>query len=69
MEVVADDRWRNLVNRHLVTAQVVRNRLTTARLGAPLTAQEVIDGVKLTHEEYINLVELAAIGFANKTLK
>ena len=34
---------------------IVRNRL----MGEPLTAREIIDGVRLSHEEFLELVSLA----------
>ena len=40
----------------MVQENIVRNRLM---YGGPLTAQEIIDGVRLSHEEFLELVSLA----------
>ena len=48
-----------LIASHMIRAQVVRNRLNSHEL---LSAQEIIDGVKLGHEEYLQLVALATAG-------
>jgi hypothetical protein len=51
--VIEDNRELHLIQKHMITAQMVRNRLATG----PLTAQEVIDGVRLSHEEYLDLID------------
>ena len=43
-----------LLRKHLITAFRVETMMSTG-----LTAQDILDGVKLPHEEYIMLVKLA----------
>lgn len=49
-----------IIRKHLVTAQMVKNRLDAAANGEPLTADEIVCGVRLDHAEYLDLVERAA---------
>ena len=42
------------IQQHLTRAQMVRNAIDTG-----LTAQDVLEGVKLSHEEYLDLVRRA----------
>ncbi len=43
-----------ILHKHIITAQMVRNAMKSG-----LTPQEVVDGIRLTHEEYIDLVQRA----------
>lgn len=43
-----------LIQRHITQAQIVRNAISSG-----LTAQDIIEGVKLSHEEYLDLVHRA----------
>lgn len=47
---------RAMAHKMMVQENMVRNRLES---GAPLTAQEVMDGVRLSHEDFILLVRAA----------
>ncbi|MCP4410165.1 MAG: hypothetical protein GY807_20970 [Gammaproteobacteria bacterium] len=47
------------ITQQMATAQHVVNRL---RSKEPLTAEEITTGVRLTHEEYIKLFDLAVYG-------
>lgn len=47
------DRDKLLLEKHMLTAQMVRNRLDS---GVPLSSKEIIDGVRLSHEEYCDLI-------------
>lgn len=49
-------RARNMAMRLQVQENIVRNRLES---GGPLSAQEMNDGVRLTHEEFLYLARLA----------
>lgn len=61
-----ENRQLALLRKHMITAQAVRNRLNSALNGDPLTAQEIIDGVRLSHEEYLDLVERAVQNQTNR---
>jgi hypothetical protein len=51
-----DMRARHMATRLMVHENIVRNRLMS---GEPLTAREIIDGVRLSHDEFLELVSLA----------
>lgn len=53
----------NLLQKHMRTASYIRERLEK---GAPLTAQEVDDGVRMSHEEYVDLVKRAVRDWTNR---
>jgi len=53
---LSDMRRRHMATSLMVQENIVRNRLM---YGGPLTAQEIIDGVRLSHEEFLELVSLA----------
>lgn len=47
---------RNFASQMEVRANIVRSRLES---GGPLRATEIQDGVRLTHDEFLRLFELA----------
>jgi len=57
-------RKRAMLHKLQVLENVVRSRL---ECGGPLSAQEVIDGVKLSHEDFLYLAELCRLGSRNST--
>lgn len=53
---IEDVRLRSMAHRLMVQENIVRNRLEH---GGHLTAQEVMAGVRLSHEDFLELVRLA----------
>lgn len=53
--VVKDRAEWNLIQEHMAAAGFLKERLA----GPPLTAQEIADGIRLSYEEYIDLVHRA----------
>ena len=51
-----------LLRKHLITAQMVQNALD-----AGLKAQDIIDGVRLSHQEYLDLVRCAVLAASYET--
>jgi hypothetical protein len=47
---------RNRAYKLQIMENMVRNRL---EMGGPLTAQEIIDGVRMTHDEFLYLARAA----------
>ena len=44
------------LQKHIITARMVQNRLDKVQANEPLTADEIAQGVRLSHEEYVDLV-------------
>lgn len=44
-----------LLERHMITAKMVQNRLNAKD---PLSAQEMLEGVRLPHDEYVELIKI-----------
>lgn len=51
-----DIKMQNFCQRIQIQDQIVRNRLQS---GDSLTAQEIWDGVRLSHDDFVTLVQLA----------
>lgn len=52
-----------LIQRNMIVAQTVRNRLASVKNGDHLSANEVLQGVRLSHEEFLRLFDLAVEGY------
>lgn len=53
-DVLTEISDRSIVTRHFPKAQMVKNMVNTG-----LKAQDIMDGVKLSHQEYLQLFDIA----------
>ena len=53
---IEDMRMRCVAQQLMIKEHIVRNRI---EYGGSLTAHEIIDGVRLSHEEFLELARLA----------